>query len=200
MSSPDQPSDELRRLLAALTDGLLADEQERRLADILRQDRAARAYYLDYMSLQTSLQWEYATAAATPVDRGQPPIRPRRLRQFAFPATIGLLGVAGGLLLAIAVNGQRSPRVNAPVEDRAESADDSIAVLLQSVEAEWDGAGMPPRPGAPLPPGRLLLKAGSAHIQFYSGATAVLEGPADFRLISPQEAYCARGKMRVTVP
>jgi len=200
MNSPYHPSDELRRLLGALADGLQTDEDERRLAELLRQDPEARAYYLDYMSLQTSLQWEYATAAVTPLDARQTPGRSRHLRRFALSATIGLLGVAAGLLLAVAISGPRSPRVNTPAEDRAEFTDDSIAVLLQSAGAKWDGPGMPTRPGTPLPPGRLLLKAGSAHIQFYSGATVVLEGPADFRLISPQEAYCARGKVRATVP
>jgi hypothetical protein len=199
MSSPDGPSDELRRLLATLADGLLSDDEDRRLADLLRQDRSARDYYLDYVSLQTSLQWEYATAAA-PSEREQPPMRKPRVHRFAFVATVGLLGVAAGLLLAIAFNVQRSPRPNTPVEDRAESADDSIAVVLQSADAEWAEPGMTARSGSPLPPGRLLLKAGSAHIQFYCGATVVLEGPADFRLISPQEAFCARGKVRATVP
>src|SRR5207245_1961013 len=32
------------------------------------------------------------------------------------------------------------------------------------------------------------------------GATVILEGPADFRLISADKAYCTRGKLRVTVP
>src|SRR5262249_52688333 len=48
--------------------------------------------------------------------------------------------------------------------------------------------------------GRLVLKTGVAQIEFYSGATVILEGPADFRLISAGQAYCTRGKLRVTVP
>jgi hypothetical protein len=39
-----------------------------------------------------------------------------------------------------------------------------------------------------------------AHIEFYSGATVILEGPADFKLISRSEAYCTRGRLRATVP
>ena len=59
---------------------------------------------------------------------------------------------------------------------------------------------MPTRAGGLLPPGRLVLKSGHAHLEFYNGATVILEGPAEFRLISRTEAYCARGKLRATVP
>ena len=45
-----------------------------------------------------------------------------------------------------------------------------------------------------------MLKSGFAQIDFYSGATVILEGPAEFRLISRTEAYCTRGKLRATVP
>src|SRR5262249_41107677 len=59
---------------------------------------------------------------------------------------------------------------------------------------------VPTRVGSPLPPGALRLKSGFAHIEFYSGATVVLEGPAELRLISRMEAFCARGKLWATVP
>src|SRR5207248_3774919 len=51
-----------------------------------------------------------------------------------------------------------------------------------------------------LPAGALRLKSGFAHIQFYSGATVILEGPAEFWLTSRTAAYCASGKLRAKVP
>jgi hypothetical protein len=59
---------------------------------------------------------------------------------------------------------------------------------------------MPTQPGSMLSPGRIRLKAGFAQIQFYSGATVILEGPAALQLISSTEAYCEAGKLRVIVP
>jgi hypothetical protein len=44
------------------------------------------------------------------------------------------------------------------------------------------------------------LKSGIAQIEFYSGATVILQGPADFRLITSTEAFCAAGKLWATVP
>jgi hypothetical protein len=81
-----------------------------------------------------------------------------------------------------------------------EPVDDTIAVLLYASGAEWEPTGVPTQSGAPLSPGRLRLKAGYALVEFYSGATVILEGPADFELISPMEAFCARGKLRASVP
>jgi hypothetical protein len=168
----------------------------------LRQDRQARAYYLDYVALLTSLQWEYAAAAA-PAEPGglsQHPARPRRRTRFVILAAVGLAGLAAGLLLALLLPWQRPRDVTTAAADRPEPTDDSVAVLLQAPEARWDETGLPTRPGAPLRPGRLRLKAGSAHVQFYSGATVLLDGPADLRLISANEAYRAEGKLRATVP
>ena len=44
------------------------------------------------------------------------------------------------------------------------------------------------------------MKAGVAHLEFYSGATVILEAPAEFDLISRTQAYCRRGKLRAIVP
>ena len=38
-----------------------------------------------------------------------------------------------------------------------------------------------------MPPGLLRLKSGLAHIEFYCGATVILEGPAEFHLRSRTE-------------
>src|SRR5262249_26502540 len=78
--------------------------------------------------------------------------------------------------------------------------DDSVAVLVQAAGAEWDASGLAMRPGALLAPGWLLLKSGVARLEFYSGAIVILEGPAEFQLISRTEAFCKRGKLRATVP
>jgi hypothetical protein len=82
----------------------------------------------------------------------------------------------------------------------AEATDNTVAVLVQAPGAVWDECDSPTRVGSRLRPGWLRLKSGLAHIEFYSGATVILEGPAELRLISRTEAYCSRGKLRATVP
>jgi hypothetical protein len=202
MTTPYVPPEELLHLLAALADGDLTAEQECRLAAILRVDPQARAYYLDHMALLTSLQWEYAAAAAPgePGAMAQRPARSPRRTRFVFWAAAGLAGLAAGLVLVLTLVWQRRPDPAPAAAERAEPTDDSVAVLLQAPGAVWQGSDRPLRPGASLPAGRLHLKSGLAYVQFYSGATVILEGPADVRLISPTEMYCTRGKLRAQVP
>src|SRR5262245_46081961 len=116
------------------------------------------------------------------------------------PLAVLGLALAAGFLLVLGLWPKPiviSPRPSDPASERT---DDSVAVLLQTHHAEWEATGMPTHPGAPLPPGTLSLRSGFAQVQFYNGATVVLQGPAEFKLISRTQAYCARGKLRATVP
>jgi hypothetical protein len=66
-------------------------------------------------------------------------------------------------------------------------------VLKNSSEAKWTN-GSAPQPGTPLYPGRVTLESGVAEITFDSGAVAVVEGPADFELVSGGEAFLHAGQ------
>src|SRR5207245_5457643 len=93
-----------------------------------------------------------------------------------------------------------APQVGPHPDRAAEPTDNTVAVLIRAPGAVWDKSDLPTRTGSPLAPGWLRLKSGYAHLEFYGGATVILEGPADFQLISRNEAYCARGKLRALVP
>jgi hypothetical protein len=101
---------------------------------------------------------------------------------------IGLSGLAAGLLLGLGLFPHAGPHVPTRTAPAAEQTDNTVAVLLQTHRAEWEETGLPTRPGSPLPPGKLVLKAGHAQIEFYSGATVILEGPAEFELSSRTKA------------
>jgi hypothetical protein len=128
------------------------------------------------------------------------PPRLFRRRRFLLWGALGLSGLAAALLVALTMLLHRSRDVAMTPEQTAEATDGSVAVLLQAREAAWEEIDAPLRVGSPLSPGWLRLKSGLAQIEFYSGATVILEGPAELRLISRMEAYCARGKLRATVP
>ena len=46
----------------------------------------------------------------------------------------------------------------------------------------------------------LRLKSGAILIEFFSGATVVLEGPADFEIISKKKGHLSNGKLNAHVP
>ena len=62
MSDSNADDSELVRLIGQLADNVLTDGGRVRLADLLRNDPAARAYYLDYIDLHVGLKWEHALA------------------------------------------------------------------------------------------------------------------------------------------
>lgn len=220
MTPGPTPPAELQPLLDALCEATITPDQLRRLEEIVLSDPAAEAYYVQYMSFYADLIWHFAGPAdrrgrpAAGVGLRQPvagPPRPAapggdsprpRSRRFRPPTRwgVGLAGLAAGLLLAVGLWPRVEPAVRHRPDPPAERTDETVAVLLHSHRAEWDETGLPTHPGAPLAPGRLVLKSGFAQIEFYCGATVILEGPAELRIVSRTQAFCAAGKLRATVP
>lgn len=210
--TPDFP--ELRELLDALCEESITAEQMVRLEAILLADPAAEAFYVQYMSMFADLQRHFGGQAAPERLRRrlveQASERGPRLisrgwswcrRNPAKAATF--LGIGASLAASILVVLQLlqfAPQQPPTVPPPDEATDNSVAVLSQGVGAEWEATGMPTTAGTPLPPGRLRLKAGVARIEFYSGATVILEGPAELELISADKARCTRGKLHARVP
>jgi hypothetical protein len=202
--------EELEALLNALCEESITPEQVRRLEEIVLAHPEAEGHYVQYMSLVADLSRHFATTPPpteqvlrAKVEAEPPlaePVRPATSRRaLVRPWMVGVAVLAGCILLAIGL----WPRpLVLPTKQNAppERTDEAVAVLLLTHKAEWEETGMPTRPGSLLPPGRLVLKSGYAHLEFYNGATVILEGPAEFRLVSRTEAFCERGKLRATVP
>jgi hypothetical protein len=216
MTPPPREFAELRELLHALCEESITAEQVRRLEELVLAHPEAEAYYVQYMSLHADLVGRYSAppvragqslrdrvgaAASGPgtaaAETGGGKGRSRRRRLFGWG--LGLTGLAAAVLFAVVFE-PWSATGPGPAPQASEASDDTVAVLLQASGAEWGDGELPTRAGAPLRPGWLRLKKGFAQVEFYSGAIVILEGPAELKLISRTEAYCARGKLRATVP
>ncbi|MGJ8724805.1 MAG: LamG-like jellyroll fold domain-containing protein [Roseibacillus sp.] len=75
-----------------------------------------------------------------------------------------------------------------------------FAVIESLFEAQWTNRQTPLEEGDSLGAETIELQSGIAQIQFYSGATMTLEGPARISLKSAWEAYCESGAVRMRVP
>jgi len=193
MNTPRDPTSELDQLLMALVDGELSPVQQQHLSALLHDDPALQAKYRDYLLLDAMLRWEQPEPAVTTPAPAKSVSKVGKWMGLA-------VAVAAGLVVAFGIWTLRPQGNHAPKEIAAvEPTDSSVALLVQAPGAVWESSE-PPRIGVPLAPGRLQLKSGYAHIQFYSGATVILEGPADFWLTSRTAAYCASGKLRANVP
>lgn len=202
--------DELRALLDAVCEESATAEQMKRLEELVLAHPEAEAYYVQYMSLHADVVGHFGSLparaeqslrdrlGASPGGReglGVLPVRGRRW----FWGAVAMAGVAAAVLLAVALWPPPAPKPLRP-SPPDEATDSTVAVLQQAPGAEWEATAMPMRVGAPLPAGVLRLKSGYAQLEFYSGATVILQGPAELKLISRTEAYLVHGKLRALVP
>ena len=75
-----------------------------------------------------------------------------------------------------------------------------IAVLTRSADAVWSDADFSTAPGSVLKVGWLRLRSGAAQVEFSRGARVVIEGPAEFQLVSENEGQLRFGKLWAHVP
>jgi len=202
------PSREFDDAVAAVCHGVASDWQMGALNDSLRSDVSARDEYLLRVELHSSLASnqdlvardaggadEVSEPTIGVLDMGealkeaipQPHSNWQKLWPLALAAGIVLFAVVG-----LSFWFTRS--------DSKQMTSDAVAVLVHAVDVRWDASGGSHAVGAALSPGRLSLETGLAQVVFYSGARVVLEGPAELRLISSREAFCASGLVSVEVP
>lgn len=163
-------------------------ELERRL----REDPSARAALRRAARLDTALRdW----AAQDPNAAAWLPVPPPR-RRAGLPAWLGAFGLAAAVVFAAAW--WSSARVRTSV--RPEATDRGCAILTQTVDHKWETGSAGHRPGDTLKVGSVGLQQGLVQIEFFSGATVLLEGPAELEIVSSWEAICRHGKVRVRVP
>lgn len=207
------PSPEFDDAVAAVCHGVVSTDQAGALNGLLRRHPAARDEYILRIELHSRLALQRdlfvteahgadrasATGLGNP-DHGPDTNFPRALRAVHRKPVRGWV-VASALAACLAVvaagwwgwNGGRQG-------ERKGETSHAVAILNRVVNAHWTAGSAPPEPGSPLEPGWLRLDSGLAQVVFYSGARVVIEGPAEFRLISPGEAECRTGKFTAEVP
>jgi hypothetical protein len=199
MTEPFRDHAELAEILDALCEETISPEQMRRLEELVLSHPEAEAFYVQYMALHADLVSSVGAPPRT-VEKPTPAPQPGTILPWALAGLAGLTALAASLLLYF-VGWQKPPDApTGPDGQPGERIDSTVAVLVRAPEAVWGDTELPTRAGSPLPSGWLRLKSGFAHLEFYSGATVILEGPAELRLISRMEAYCAGGKLRAIVP
>ncbi|MEW4489925.1 LamG-like jellyroll fold domain-containing protein [Thalassoglobus sp. JC818] len=101
----------------------------------------------------------------------------------------GLLGLKESSLL---VDGEIST-------DPADLDDGGVAVLTRI--AGLSGTGTDHwEVGETIPPGSMAWESGLLQLEFYCGATVVIEGPADIEILDESQVICRKGRLRAHVP
>tara|TARA_R110002072_G_scaffold173600_1_gene328222 strand:- start:11186 stop:12877 length:1692 start_codon:yes stop_codon:yes gene_type:complete len=218
--------EELESLLLDWEEGVLDEAGIERLREILRTDTESRAHYvrLQMMTAAMSLDSDAGMNdfAADDEVRGWGENVPHKIRvstaggvsrtgRWMLVAATLLIGVLAGRLvqLELADRADKPDEINRPgisiaaVDKRDESEEatsEGVALITRLVDVTWK-AGQPSlEVGDALPTGLFEIASGYAQVEFFCGATVILEGPAEIDLKSPVLARVRRGTLRAQVP
>jgi hypothetical protein len=185
------PADEK---LASYLAGMLSEKERLEFEEELLSYPAARWEVLNQQRISAGLKALLATdgermaeailAAARGVGKAPPAplILRARKRRALWPARV--LAVAAALVLCAALY-----RFLIPPE---------AARVSREIATVWKGSA--PATGKELRPGWLRLRRGAVELEFSKGAKVMVEGPAELRIISGQEAFLRQGRLRAVVP
>ena len=191
-------SENVHRLMEELCEGDCRESRQQQLANILRSSPSARRLYVRFLSLHFWLQLrfnrykdslhesELSELFATGVEQRT---AWHRLRSWKVS-----LAIAASLLLLL-------PAVvwflDASEGEKLVTAELPLAAIVQGVhqcqwheQSEAKGVGQIVREGD-----RLRLEAGLAELRFDSGATAIIEGPADLTISNSRTCSLPLGKL-----
>jgi len=206
------------RLLEKYLDGTLDEQDLPRLEEVLRTSSEARAQLRTLAMVDAKLHEMAAAVPDLPLwssndAQSQAAGIEHRERSVKLPVLAAAVAIAVAVLITIAWTwlGEKGREGRlADTEEQAQpgathdgqeiAADNAVAVLTRVVDAKWEQSGPALDEGSPLEPGPLKLVSGLAQIEFYSGAMVIVEGPADFELMSQLRGVLREGKLRARVP
>ncbi|NRB73523.1 MAG: FecR domain-containing protein [Verrucomicrobiales bacterium] len=173
--NPDQKNRLLELANGHIEQKLSADEISE-LEALLDSSAEARRIFTDFMHDHASLHWDHISATEEENIEDFEVYRPSRL-----PSLPQLLAAAAVVALL------------ALVLIRPEAAPESFATMETTEAARWESSNLPTGDGSRLNAGELRLSEGLATIAFDSGATVVLEGPAQLELIDSMNCLLKGG-------
>lgn len=192
------------QLIDALIDGSITDADHLRIeAELIVDPRARQAYYrriqLDLLLEQEAGLQPAAQAHELPTT--SPAASWTSGRRVLFACLF--IGMAASLFLALVpylpLNEADESSIAALVPQHGiEPSANGFAVLRSQADATWSGRQL--ADGDLLPTGDLQLRAGSVHIELFSGVQMVIEGTAKFSIDSPMQVTLHEGRARARVP
>lgn len=218
MTPDEQLFQEIHDLAMAYQAGQLTETQRQRLETLILRNPQAADVYLRYTADSVTFRL-LAHSQEKLVYGDSPSLQKPSSSRANFTSWVALAAavttVASILTAYVVQPGSELPATSpgdssgiaVPAQEGAVRGDTlmlddsrAIAVLAQTSEAVWEVPSTGPRVGSALRPGLLRLRSGLVQIEFYSGASVVLEGPAEFELMTPLRGFARRGKVRAQVP
>lgn len=201
----DEPN--LDSLIAAWLEGRISESDSTDLQNLLQGSREFRARFLAMCRLDAGLR-QLAGGDVEPQPR---PVVPSA--KVASPSFFGWsklikLAAAAALILIIGKQAYEFGRQQAQLQrgltvssdETSENTISGHATLRRIAEIKWQDSTPAFREGDVLPAGTIKFEKGVAEIDFFCGATVIVEGPAELELESDWALRLLKGRLRANVP
>ncbi|TWT78907.1 FecR protein [Planctomycetes bacterium CA13] len=215
----DRKQLQLSEVLKAQTEGGADEATMSRLAELLRDDPEAQAYYVEYSQMHAMLAWEHGVLPEVTFDDSSPSLlhseknasseirSMRRWRQLAIAATLLLVTSAGWHIR----NRSQSPAIAIANVD---TVDAPLAVPIEAWNRREILAVVTKRSGAQLTApdvamelsvgdqvrtGKYELTGGFVELTFDNGVEVIVESPASFEIASQMFMILQSGRLAAKV-
>lgn len=188
--------------IEAYVNGTLSETDFQTMEDKIETDAGFRTVFRRYLAMDSHLfanpgtgEAERPATGAWLTDENRPS-SPSRL------SILTPLAIAAGIAFfsGLAFMHWLSPSESIVVEEQEEASAEGFAVIENLSAPVWKEGVGPKRTGDTLSKESFELESGTAEIQFFSGATMIVAGPANISLTSAWEATCHEGRVRMRVP
>ena len=220
-------AESLQEQLESWADGTLSDSEVASLRELLHADADARSEFVRWQMVNAALKLDASHSGSPEVSVVTAPTT-QAGASAASISWRRLLAIAAGIVFCVIASRwaylelhDASQSDVAPIaESRTNEVDErdtrpsiesrtigsveptaqGIALVTRLVDARWNGKEQSLEVGQALTPGRVSLVSGYAQIEFFCGASVVIEGPAELDLVSTTSAKFLKGRMRAQVP
>ena len=192
-----------RELMDALLEGEISEADFLALEAQLVVDDELRKEYLQRVTLTTLLEAESADTESADTESANNVTSANGLTSLAEPTSwsryaAGALLVAALCVMAFSLWPKRdsvTANTNVPAEEEVAG----YGVISGQDAVEWSD-NIARTTGSLLPTGELQLSTGIVQLELFSGVSVVVEGPAEFSVVSPMHMVVQSGKLRAHVP
>ena len=203
---------ELKRLIGEWLDGRIDESNSELLQQELRESADARKAFGNFAQLDTALRQHAdndptteTTKVVTSVDPASSPFPPRAAGWVRYAVAASLVIVVGTIAYQLGntklvTSTDAVTLTEKRADEGAETTIAGYATLRRVVGVRWSDDADAYREGDVLRAGLLKFDEGAAEIDFFCGATLVVEGPAVMELESDWSVRMIAGRLRANVP
>ncbi|HBE69381.1 MAG TPA: hypothetical protein DDW52_14640 [Planctomycetaceae bacterium] len=205
---------EIEDLRTKLANSSITSAEFARLQDLLESDPQARREYLESEMLDECLHRLAEQSLHQTLPSAQPPrlaatsTKPSAvswtLGWLAFAVAIsGVVGTFGyyfGVGQSDAATADAKQLAGARIQSEKPDSLPGHAILRRTAGVSWPENQKGHREGDVLPSGKFVLRSGLVEIDFFCGASLLVEGPAELDIASDWSASVISGRFRASVP